>query len=108
MKILTFNILLLTANAVLAAQNEADSGEELSPFTNNNNKNTFSSNGNSFFSSGQSSHSVINANGNSVVVSKRFVNGKEENYISTTNPKIRIDGEYCKSKRMRKMRTIDL
>lgn len=89
MKILIFNILLLTAGAVLALKEaeSSESGESALDTVNN-------SGGGGFFSQ-QSSHSVINSNGNSVVVSRRFNSkGKEESYISIASPKIRIDGEY--------------
>jgi hypothetical protein len=101
MKILILNILLLTASAVLANNSEAESSESLESAIGSgisSNSNHGGGDGHSSFFSQQASHSVINSNGNSVVVSRRFNSkGQEENYVSIASPKIRIDGEYCKS-----------
>lgn len=94
MKILILNILLLAASAVLA-RSEMDSDESSeSPLDN---RSSLLNGGGGVVSqfSGQASHSVINSNGNSIVVSRRFNSkGEEESYISIASPKIRIDGEY--------------
>lgn len=51
----------------------------------------------SFNSFGGTSQSVFQNGGNSVVISRRMGGNDEvEDYISVSNPKIRIDGDYCK------------
>jgi hypothetical protein len=59
-------------------------------------RSTFSD-GNGFVSS-SGSHQIIQSNGNNNVVISRRMNADnvQEDYISMSNPKIIIDGEYCK------------
>lgn len=52
--------------------------------------------GNSFVSSGSGTHSVVQTGGNNIVISRRMgANQELDDYISISNPNIRIDGDYC-------------
>lgn len=54
--------------------------------------------GNSIIQSG-TSNSVFQSNGNNVIISRRMgPDNVEHDYISISNPDVRIDGDYCKMK----------
>lgn len=84
MKIILFKILFFVSAALAYDNFNNNRGFQQQQF----------SDGSSYF--GHQSHSVLNSNGNSVVVSRNFgANGEIEFYISVASPKIRIDGDYC-------------
>lgn len=57
----------------------------------------YQSSGSSFSSGGGNSNSVFQTNGNSVVISRRMgPNNEEQEFISVSNPDVKIEGDYCK------------
>lgn len=83
--------MIMLLNQLANAVDQEDANQRYNPRFNNYQQGQFQSNfgGSSFVSSND---------GNNVVVSRRMGPNQEvEDYISVSQPKIRIDGEYCNS-----------
>lgn len=93
-RILAQFLLLITLNLASAANYERHNNDNHDPgqFQSIN-----SFGGNSVTYSGSGSNTFSQNGGSNVVISRRLgPNQQSDDYISVSNPKIRIDGDYCK------------